>query len=120
VASAGDVNGDGFDDLLVGFPGYSGDIGNAYLYLGSASALSASPTGFRPMGTTGSQFGGALAGAGDVDGDGFGDVLVGMPGANVGVGAAYYYPGGPAGLMTAMPVPFTGPGARGAFGFSLE
>jgi len=40
VGTAGDVNGDGYADVIVGAPGYAGDIGKAYVYLGSARGLS--------------------------------------------------------------------------------
>ena len=47
VASAGDVNGDGCSDVIVGAPFYDGgqsDVGRAYLYLGSVSGLASRMT----------------------------------------------------------------------------
>jgi len=83
VASAGDVNGDGYSDLLVGAPNYNDPNlsytteGRAYLYLGSAQGVSLVPAW--TAGGVQSHFGAAVASAGDVNGDGFGDVVVGEP-----------------------------------------
>ena len=95
VAGAGDVDGDGYQDMLVGGYGKSSDAGTAYLVFGSASPAS----GFLGV-TTGVEFSGrpddfagnSVAGAGDVDGDGHDDLLVGAPGNSDGgylAGSAY-------------------------------
>jgi hypothetical protein len=80
VATAGDVNHDGFSDVIVGAELYDGDMvneGRAFIYLGSASGLAASPVWTAGSGQPGSRFGASVAGAGDVNGDGFADVIVG-------------------------------------------
>jgi hypothetical protein len=77
VAGAGDVNADGYDDVLVGAYGYDSSQGKAYLYLGSAGGLAADPAWTDIGENAGDMFGGAVASAGDVDGDGYDDVLVG-------------------------------------------
>ncbi len=83
IAAAGDVNGDGFGDLIVGAPGHHGAAGlisgKAYLYFGSADGLVPAPA-WTTEGEAFDQRGSAVAGAGDVDGDGFADVVVGAPG----------------------------------------
>lgn len=96
VSSAGDVNGDGLTDLLVGAPNSQGLIGRAYIVFGSATWTSGPPPGTLaavrinpPMGATIGLFGAALAAAGDVDGDGYGDFLIGSP--TGGNGAAFLY-----------------------------
>ncbi len=71
VACAGDVNGDGFTDVVVGEPGER----RAYVFSGASGGLATSGVRLRVSG--GSQFGEAVASAGDVDGDGYDDVLVG-------------------------------------------
>jgi Ca2+-binding RTX toxin-like protein len=93
VASAGDVNGDGFDDLIVGAyradpPG--GYAGASYVVFGKASSFAAKvdlssldgTTGFRLSGTAGDRSGWSVASAGDVNGDGFADLIIGAYGAD--------------------------------------
>jgi hypothetical protein len=101
VASAGDVNGDGYADLVVGADGASGGMGSAYVYLGSATGVAAAPTATltNPDGMSDS-FGDSVASAGDVNGDGYADVIVGAYGVSGETGAAYLFVGGKAGLAT--------------------
>lgn len=104
VASAGDTDGDGLADVLVGASGYYGS-GAAYLILGDGSPLSRSLSAADAKYTSApdaSGTGTSVATAGDFNGDGFADMLVGASeysaGAspdNWGVGAAYLILGGP-------------------------
>jgi hypothetical protein len=118
VASAGDVNGDGFADLIIGAPLVDGDTGAAYVYLGSASGPAVTPTLLAGPGGPMGYFGFSAASAGDVNGDGFADVIVGAYGVN-GYGAAYVYLGSAHGLST-MPTVVAGPfvAGGGSFGWS--
>ena len=95
VSGAGDVDGDGVDDVIVGavFNDADGpDAGRAYVYSGTTSQLLWTLTGEG----TGDNFGYAVSGAGDVNGDGFDDVIVGAPRNGAGgadAGRAYVYSG---------------------------
>ncbi len=81
VASAGDVNADGYDDLIIGALGYEGATGAAYLVLGPVTGevdLSLAHAKF--IGESGYPLAGwAVAAAGDVNADGYADVIVGAP-----------------------------------------
>ncbi len=89
VADAGDVNGDGVPDVISGAPGQATDVGHAYVYSGATGKTIARLRGPHP----GDMFGAAVSGAGDVNGDGVPDLLVGAPGSGTAVGHAYVISG---------------------------
>ncbi|OUJ76146.1 hypothetical protein BXP70_02415 [Hymenobacter crusticola] len=111
VASAGDVNGDGYADVLISADGNSTSQGQAYVYLGSSNGLPATPSIslLDPTATASDVFGSSLASAGDVNGDGYADVVVGAPGASNLQGRAYLYFGGSTGLSVTPSVTFPDP-----------
>lgn len=111
VAGVGDVEGDGYDDVLIGEPFSLGLTGAAYLYSGSASGLSAAPTATVTEARAQDYYATTVGGAGDVNGDGFADVVVGAFGDTDYAGRAYVYAGGPDGLSVAPATTLSG-GAR--------
>ena len=106
VSTAGDVNGDGYSDIIVGANLYTGDQpdeGRAYVYYGSATGLTAFPDWIAEGNQANSFFGGSVSTAGDVNGDGFADVIVGAKLYDNGQnqeGRALVYFGSSSGLST--------------------
>ena len=132
VSSAGDVNGDGFGDLLIG--AYFADrpgadlAGESYVVFGSGQGFAASlslgaldgSNGFVLTGIDASDYSGyAVSSAGDVNGDGFDDILIGAFGANktgaVGAGESYVVFGKSQGFAAS----FDLAGLNGSNGFVL-
>ncbi|MBN2005559.1 MAG: FG-GAP repeat protein [Anaerolineae bacterium] len=107
VKTAGDVNGDGYADVIIGAANYDGgqtDEGRAYIYHGGASGLSTAPDWSAESNQASANFGRAVGTAGDVNGDGFADVIASAPNYDNGQtneGRAYVYHGGPSGLSAA-------------------
>jgi C1A family cysteine protease len=107
VDRAGDVNGDGYGDLIIGAEGYSNgqvEEGAVYLYLGGPAGPSAEPDAVLEIDAADAHFGFSVAAAGDVNGDGYSDILVGSPYYDVSgydEGRADLFLGGPAGLAGA-------------------
>ena len=107
VSTAGDVNGDGYDDMLVGAyradRGGAGDAGETYVIFGTDSGFAASlnlstldgSNGIRLDGTPlNEKSGSAVSTAGDINGDGYADILIGAPKANSRAGKTYVVFGG--------------------------
>jgi hypothetical protein len=104
VCSAGDVNGDGFDDVAVGAPlsnnGHYNE-GRVYIYHGSASGLAISPATILESNQAICQLGFAVAGGGDINNDGFDDLIVGAPNYSNGElyeGSVFVYLGSSTGI----------------------
>ncbi len=112
VSNAGDVNGDGFDDVIIGAPSAYpyGTGGYSYVVFGKASGFDATMSlsdldgsdGFRLDGQGRSYSGKSVSTAGDVNGDGFDDVIIGAPGPRYATGSSSVVFGGASGFGAVM------------------
>ncbi|HRQ53432.1 MAG TPA: integrin alpha [Ignavibacteriaceae bacterium] len=116
VSTAGDVNGDGFNDLIVGAHGYNAFTGLAYIYFGGPSMDSMADVTMTGEATD-NYFGYSVSIAGDVNGDGYDDVIVGASGNNA--GRSYIYFGGSV-IDDIADVILTGEAADDYFGTSVS
>ncbi|MBL0358640.1 MAG: FG-GAP repeat protein [Chitinophagaceae bacterium] len=104
VACAGDVNGDGFSDIITGSNLFSfgqTNEGVAIVYRGSATGIVSTTAAILQMNQAGARMGTSVASAGDINGDGFSDVIIGIPlynGGLAGEGAAVTYTGSATGI----------------------
>lgn len=125
VASAGDVNGDGLDDVLVGAPNWDNfsnpgesDNGLVLLYLGSLSGLPTSYSWFY-FGAPNDNVGISVSGLGDVNNDGYADFGVGAHQPFSGFGKALVFFGGPS-LPSTPSQTVTGPSNFSRFGSAVS
>ena len=135
LAGAGDVNGDGYADMVVGAHGSDlqpgpgtplrRDAGAAFLYYGGPQGFSAMPslTIQSPDPQASAFLGHAVTGVDDVNGDGYSDVVVTASQQNLGKanqGAAFLYLGGEGGLNPTPVLTLSDPegAANHRFGFS--
>ena len=91
-----DINGDGLDDVVVGAAN-EGDVGMIHVFLGAPGGPR-HLAGLRPGDAQSADYFGYALASGDFDGDGFGDVAVGAPGAAEGAGRVFVYLGSPDGV----------------------
>jgi hypothetical protein len=120
IANAGDVNNDGIDDLVVGAFRFDSsglsDNGGAFVYLGPGFTTSA----FLSTNQASAGFGAGVGGAGDLNLDGFDDVVIGAPGfdgtAGIDSGAVYVYFGGAGAFDATADATVLGPNARANMG----
>ncbi len=114
VASAGDVNGDGYSDIIIGsfyYENGQNQEGGAFIYHGSAAGISTTIQTQLEINQAYAHFGCSVAGAGDVNGDGYGDVIVGAFWYDNGQsdeGAAFVYHGSSTGITTTIRVQLEG------------
>ncbi len=118
-----DINGDGFDDQAIGAA--FGGVPTVYIFYGSSTGISDIP-GTTLTGVAGTQFGYAVASAGDLNGDGFGDIVVGANASTGNSGAAYVYYGSAEGIADVdsdsadVSLSIAGTPATSFFGYSVN
>lgn len=120
VAAAGDVNNDGYDDVIIGAlrnDAALNDSGRAYIYFGGKTMDATADVTF--TGGNGDNLGVGIASIGDINGDGYDDVLVGADTTDVGAmanaGKVYLFYGGSP-MDTTADFTFEGEAANDQFG----
>ena len=106
------IDGDAYDDVLVGAPARSGYRGRVSVYRGSASGVSSTETLNLDGASSNSEFGQAVSTAGDVDADGYNDVVIGAPGAGSSAGRGSVYYGSASGLSSSDVTDLSGAGTE--------
>ncbi|MBK8553942.1 MAG: FG-GAP repeat protein [Ignavibacteria bacterium] len=125
VATAGDVNGDGYSEVIVGAPNYDNgetDEGGVFVYHGSISGLSLSPNWIKESNQANALFGWSVATAGDINGDGYSDVIIGSPtydSVQTDEGRAFVYNGSASGLQSGYSWKFEDNQTGANFGYSV-
>ncbi len=121
VSDAGDINGDGYDDVIVGAyraDGGGNDRGEAYIFFGDSPMDDTADVTL--SGESNSDwFGYSVSGAGDVNNDGYADVVVGAHMYGTVHGAAYVFYGGTA-MDSAYDVKVTGGSSLDYLGYSVS
>ncbi len=119
VGTAGDVNGDGYDDIVVGAYHYKNFTGRVYIYTGNADGLSAAPFAILTGETQNIYFGRSVGTAGDVNGDGYDDIILGAQAFDNWTGQVFVFAGSPNGVSATPIFTATGEGPSDSFGHSV-
>ncbi|MBK7442831.1 MAG: FG-GAP repeat protein [Bacteroidetes bacterium] len=118
ASSAGDLNADGYDDLIISAPA----ITTVYVYLGSATGIIKTPIAALDDLPISYNFGEELAGGGDVNNDGYDDIVIGAPTYTSGQyeeGCICVYHGSASGINLTMATLIQGNQASANFGSSV-
>lgn len=126
IDGSADVDGDGLGDVITGYPSFFGTIGRAFVVKGTDGSTIHEIEDPNP--SNDSFFGSAVSSAGDIDGDGVPDVLVGSPyeenSGTTTTGRAYVFSGADASLVVETRPTKPGPGTLEwdlpSYGWSLD
>ena len=119
VSSAGDVNGDGYSDVIVGERGYIPEVPEELIFIWEDPVMNNTADVILNGETTNSYFGKSVSSAGDVNGDGYSDVIVGAYRYNNDSGKAYIFLGGSV-MDNNADLTMTGPANDKSFGWSVS
>jgi len=126
VAGAGDLNGDGYSDIIIGARAYDNgqtDEGAAFIYYGSAYGISTTPSSTIAGVSSAAEMGISVSGAGDLNGDGYDDVIVGahlFQNGYFNEGAVFIYYGTDSGISILPVYSIYGGQANAHFGYSVS
>ena len=123
LTSAGDLDGDGFPELVVRGRMPSDRADAALVFAGGSRGIGSTPTLVpAPESSFGdTPFPHVVVAIGDVNDDGYGDVIMTMPGENDGIGRAYVYAGSKTGIATTPTITLGGDDAyHSSFGFRAQ
>ncbi|GDX82115.1 hypothetical protein LBMAG42_39260 [Deltaproteobacteria bacterium] len=117
AVTTGDFNKDGKADIAIGVPGYNGAAGAVYVYVGTSTAPSTTPSVTLTVPSGAGKFGYSLD-SGDVNGDTYLDLIVGAPYSTTTTtndGAVWVYHGSSSGLSSTMSTKLTGSATASAY-----
>ncbi len=122
--ATGDYNSDGYSDLIYGEPGASNDTGAVHVHYGSDNGYNIAPDVTLTGSHSGARFGASLEPAGDVNGDGYDDIIVGAPEehnqSGTTTGAVHLFTGFPSGISNSVSWSQYGDTNGGQFGARID